>query len=90
MADKQITKQWHDATARDNFVFGKTIETRTDSFPDTFLNYVDFGIVSGNKERESVAIKPLAWSLISPIFKKPRTCLFYTLEQFANDNRDDL
>ena len=30
MADKQITKQWHDATIRDNFVFGKTMELYPD------------------------------------------------------------
>ena len=27
MANKQITKQWHDATIQNNFIFGKTLET---------------------------------------------------------------
>ena len=30
MADKQIANQWHDATIRDNFVFGKTMEIYPD------------------------------------------------------------
>ena len=30
MANKQITKQWHDATIRNNFVFGKTMELYPD------------------------------------------------------------
>ena len=30
MANKQITKQWHDATIQNNFVFGKTMETYPD------------------------------------------------------------
>ena len=30
MANKQITKQWHDATIQNNFVFGKTMELYLD------------------------------------------------------------
>ena len=30
MANKQITKQWHEATIQNNFVFGKTMELYPD------------------------------------------------------------
>ncbi len=58
--------------------------------PDTFLNYVDFGIVSGNKERESVAIKLISMELNFADIQKATDLPILHLEQLANDNRDDL